>query len=48
MVLEAVKIYFTRGSRDFLLLLSTGLPAESQVPPIWTEQAACWGRAQWQ
>jgi hypothetical protein len=43
MALEAVKIYFTCGSRDFLLLLSTGLPAESQVPPIRTEQAACWG-----
>jgi hypothetical protein len=29
---EAVKIYFTCGSRDFLLLLSLGLPAGSQVP----------------
>jgi hypothetical protein len=43
MVPEAVKIYFTCGSRDFPLLLSIGLPAESQVPPIRTEQAACWG-----
>ena len=27
---------------DFLLLLSKGLPAVSQVPAIRTEQAACW------